>query len=358
LPRPKPRTEQIFFIGATNAPLDSLDPALTRPGRMGRHVWFRTPTKNDRLDIFNLYLDKVAHDPALDLEKRRDELARITNGYSPAMIEQICSMALTVAHHNNRHSFGWEDIVEAMTTVESGTAVGVEYVPEETRAVAIHEAGHAVAAHVYKKGAESTRLSVKMRGRSLGHHQAFEKEERFTHWQSEELANLTWGLGAMAAERVFYGENSNGVGGDVQTATAGAAWMVGASAMGPERVELNGGFKTDEEREAAREKIMKRFEHIGLQIMRRTGGDPSHPDPVQGVLMDPNKRALAAQLLGQAYVRAHHLVEANRAAVEHIADTLVERKEMYGDEVLELLDKAGLKVPEIDLTDDEQWPVV
>jgi ATP-dependent Zn protease len=358
MPRPKPRTEQIFFIGATNAPIESLDPALIRPGRMGRHVWFRTPTKDDRLDIFNLYLAKVTHDPALDDEKRRDELARITNGYSPAMIEQICSMALTIAHHDQRDRFGWQDIVEATTTIESGSAVGVEYLAEETKAVAIHEAGHAAAAHVYMKGAESTRLSVKMRGPSLGHHQAFEKEERFNRWQSEELANLTWTLGAMAAERVFYGETSRGVGGDVQGATARAAWMVGAQAMGPERVELNGGFESDEEREAAREKIMKQFERVGKQIMRRTGGDPSHPDPIQGVLMDMDKRALAAQLLGQAYVRAHHLIEANRPAVEHIAEILVERREMYGDEVLELLDEAKLVLPEVDLTDEKKWPVV
>jgi SpoVK/Ycf46/Vps4 family AAA+-type ATPase len=99
LPPPRPLGAQIYFIGATNVPMDVLDPALTRPGRMGRHVWFRTPTKEDRKDIFDLYLDRVAHDPALDSSNRRDEIARITNGYSPAMIEQICSMALTNAHH-------------------------------------------------------------------------------------------------------------------------------------------------------------------------------------------------------------------------------------------------------------------
>ena len=144
--------------------MEMLDPALTRPGRMGRHVWFRTPTKRDRLDIFDLYLAKVSHDEDLDTEKRRDELARVTNGYSPAMIEQVCSMALTIAHHDGRIAFSWDDIVEAMTTVESGTAIGTEYVPEETRAVALHEAGHAAAAHVYMKGAESTRLSIRRRG--------------------------------------------------------------------------------------------------------------------------------------------------------------------------------------------------
>ena len=89
LPAAKPRKEQVYFIGATNVPIDRLDPALVRPGRMGRHVWFRTPTKHDRLDILDLYIGKVSHNRDLDSPKRRDEIARITNGYSPAMIEQV-----------------------------------------------------------------------------------------------------------------------------------------------------------------------------------------------------------------------------------------------------------------------------
>src|SRR5262245_46430985 len=154
LPPPKPRPEQIYFIGATNVPIEQLDPALTRPGRMGRHGWFRTPTKAARADPFDLYLGRVSHVADLDRPERRDELARMTMGYSPAMIEQVCSMALTVAHHTGREAFGWEDIVDAMTTVESGTAVDVEYVPAETRAIAVHEAGHALAAHAYLTGPE------------------------------------------------------------------------------------------------------------------------------------------------------------------------------------------------------------
>ena len=103
-------------------PIATLDPALTRAGRMGRHVWFRTPTKQDRLDVFDLYLGRVAHEDELNKASRRDELARITMGYSPAMIEQVCSIALTYAHHSGRDRFAWEDLVEAMATVESGTA--------------------------------------------------------------------------------------------------------------------------------------------------------------------------------------------------------------------------------------------
>src|SRR6476659_4564324 len=349
LPAPRPRSEQIYFIGATNVPIEQLDPALTRPGRMGRHVWFRTPTKGDREDIFDLYLGRVSHVADLDRPERRDELARMTMGYSPAMIEQGCSMALTVAHHTGREAFGWEDIVDAMTTVESGTAVDIEYVPDETRAVAVHEAGHALAAHAYLKGAESTRLSIRRRGGSLGHHMALQKEERFSSWRSEEMARLIWALGAMAAERVFYGENSTGVGGDVQAATDRAAWMVGACGMAPEFVELR---CDDESEEEARERVMRKFQRIGTQIVNRTTSGSAEP----AVLHDPSQRQMVEQLLGQAYLAAHHLMDANREAVGKIADELVAKRELYGDEVLRLLAAQTVHMPEVDLTKDEAWP--
>jgi cell division protease FtsH len=364
LPHARPAGNQIYFIGATNVPMEMLDPALTRPGRMGRHVWFRTPTKHDRLDIFDLYLDKVSHDEDLDTDKRRDELARVTNGYSPAMIEQVCSMALTIAHHDGRLAFSWPDIVEAMTTVESGTAIGTEYVPDETRAVAIHEAGHAAAAHVYMKGSESTRLSIRRRGAALGHHQAREKEERFSSWRSDEQAQLVWALGAMAAERVFYGQNSTGVGGDVMSATARAAWMVGACGMAPEYPEQNGRtngkvVRRTKAADTKRDEILKRFEQIGLQIMNRTGnGGALGHDPLAGVLGDRDKRALAAQLLGQAYVSAYALIVHNKQAVEKIADALIEKKELFGDELVEILEDAKLKIPKTDLTQAKAWPAV
>jgi cell division protease FtsH len=357
VPPPKPRPEQIYFIGATNVPIEQLDPALIRPGRMGRHIWFRTPTKDDRKDIFDLYLEKVDHHPELASEKRRDELARITHGYSPAMIEQVCSMALTLAHSDGRSHFEWSDIVEAMTTIESGTAQGIDYVPEETKAVAIHEAGHAAASHVYMHDVLSTRLSIRKRGGSLGHHQAIEKEERFSSWRHEEVGKLVWTLGAMAAEHVFYGENSTGVGGDVQSATTRAAWMVGMCGMGPEPIDLNGRmFDSEEERQAEEERIMRRFEQIGLKIMNRARGAREQGDAIAAILGDPSKRTAAAQILGQAYITAVCLIRHNREQVLHIAETLVRRRELHGDEVVEVLDAAQLQAPEIDVTDETVWP--
>jgi hypothetical protein len=138
LPTPKPRKEQIYFIGATNVPIDSLDPALTRPGRMGRHVWFRTPTKQDRLDIFDLYITRVAHDPELDRPERRDEMARITMGYSPA-IEQVFRRSSTYAHHQGtgvrrgRPRRGDDDTPRSPVPRSASTT------SRGDRAVAIHE---------------------------------------------------------------------------------------------------------------------------------------------------------------------------------------------------------------------------
>jgi ATP-dependent Zn protease len=357
LPRAKPRGEQIYYIGATNVPMDRLDPALTRPGRMGRHVNFRTPTKEDRKDVFDLYLGKVAHDPALDEPKRRDEIARITNGYSPAMIDQVCSMALTNAQHEGKIAFEWEHLVQSMTTLESGTAVNVSYPDQELRSVAIHEAGHAVAAHVYTPDRESSRLSTRMRGGSLGHHQTFEREERFSRWQHDHIGALIHTLGAMAAENVFYDENTGGVGGDLQSATDTAAWMVGTAGMRPLRIDLEGRVPEGEDEDEYREKIMKRFERIGRTLMNRTRGSADfHADPIASILHDQFKSAVAAQILGQAYVIALNLVKNNKDAVDTIATRLADERELFGDELVELLDKQQLVKPELDYTKDETWP--
>jgi ATP-dependent Zn protease len=360
VPTPAPRKEEIYFIGACNVPIESLDPALTRPGRMGRHIWFRTPTVEDRKDIFDLYLHKADHEPELDTEHKRDELARMTNGYSPAMIEQCCSMALTIAHTEGRHAFGRTDILEAMATVETGTAVGVQYVESESRAVAIHEAGHAAASHVFNRDRLiSTRLTIRMRGAALGHYMAMEKEERFSKFRGELIGSLITTLGAMAAEHVFYGENSIGVGGDVQHATERAAWMVGACGMGPEPIQFKRTFDTPEQEADARREVRDKLERIGVTIMNRSsGGGMYGENPLGAVLGDRDKRRAAAEILGHAYIVAYCLMQGNRDAIEEIADELVHRRELYGDEVTELLDRVALRAPKVDLLEESTWPTV
>ena len=355
---PKPRAEEIYFIGATNVPLERLDPALVRPGRMGRHVHFRTPRWEDRRDIFDLYINKVAHEADLDTPRRRDEMARITSGYSPAMIDQVCSMALTNAHADGRDEFAWTDLVEAMTVVEAGVAIDQPVPEHERRATAIHEAGHAVCSHVFSENHMSTRLSIRRRGRTGGHHQAMQIEERQFPWRSDEVAGLIWTLGAMAAEWVFYEQNGVGVAGDLGQATVAAAHMVGVTGMGPTRVDLTGRIEDREEREAAEERIRSRCRDIGDQIMHRSGAGMMDAQPLAAVIADPAKRKLMTELLGQCFVIAHATIVANRDAVDEVASRLEQAGELYGDDVEDLLKSVGLHKPEIDLLEESTWPAI
>jgi hypothetical protein len=236
-----------------------------------------------------------------------------------------------------------------MTVIESGTAINVVYHDADARATAIHEAGHAAAAHVYCPELESSRLSIKMRGRSLGHHQAFEKEERFGKFQSRMFGELVHVVGAMAAELVFYGENSNGVGGDMQSTTWLASTMVGAAGMSPLPIDLKGQTFADENEEQTRERVQKRFEDIGLRLMNRTA------DGWQA-LQDPRKRSYAAQLIGEAFVTAYNLILQNRDQIEAVANAVIEEKEIYGDDLVRLLDEQNFQPAVIDYTDETVWP--
>jgi len=324
---------------------------------MGRHIHFRTPTWEDRRDIFELYLNKVAHDEELDTPGKRDELARITNGYSPAMIDQVCSLALTYAHAQGRERFSRMDLVEAMTTVESGVAIGQPYAQHEERATAIHEAGHAVCGHLFMENRLSTRLSIRKRGSSGGHHAAMEIEDRFGHWRSEEVGDLIWGLGAMAAEYVFYGQNRTGVTGDVQSVTSRAALMVGYRAMGPAAVDLTNRIADPDERRETEQRVRKRFETIGYQIMNRSPGGVDS-DAFAATLTDGEKRPLVAALLGQGFLVAYQTVLQNRDATERVAEQLIAAGELYGDDVTALLDMVGLRKPAIDVLDEATWPAI
>jgi hypothetical protein len=81
-------------------------------------------------------------------------------------------------------------------------------------------------------------------------------------------------------------------------------------------------------------------------------------DPIAAILADKEKSKTAAQLLGQAYVAAYATVLQNRRQVERIADELVERKEMHGDEVVDLLERVGITKPDIDYLAPETWPKI
>ena len=113
-------------------------------------IQFDMPTRENRKDIADLYFSKKAHDPELDTPQRREEFARVTEGFSPADIEQATSMALMYAFEDGRSAFTWKDLRESLVNVSMGLASPVEYSERDNISVARHEMGHAVSAHFYE----------------------------------------------------------------------------------------------------------------------------------------------------------------------------------------------------------------
>ncbi len=178
----------ILVIGATNR-ADDLDPALVRPGRFDRNIYFGLPGRSGRRDIFDYYLGRKAHEPELDDPARRDTLAAMTAGYSPVMIEHLLDEALIWALRRGANRLSWDDIQQAKMTEEIGLAQPVEYTEAERRTIATHEAGHATVAWLVGKGRNLEVLSIVKRKDALGLLSHSETEERFTKTKSEMRAH-------------------------------------------------------------------------------------------------------------------------------------------------------------------------
>jgi ATP-dependent Zn protease len=345
IPMLKPPRYNLFFVGATNRP-GVLDEAVTRPGRFGRQITFRMPTREDRKDIAALYFDRKSHDPELDTPSKREEFARITEGYSPAMIEQALSMALMYAFESERGAFNWRDLREAMGNIEAGLVQPVEYTEREKIATARHELGHAVAARFFLPEHAHVRLSIRMRASSLGHHRTAPEQEEFTMFRSQMAAHIRHSLGAIAAERVFYGENSNGVTTDLSGATRMASIMVGIVGMGGEQL---------------RPDVAKKAVGIGQNLissLEMGGGLLEGGNPMGSVLGNPQSRRTVAQILGAAYIDCWRLMYVNQEAIDQAVEALMVQGELVGDEIQGLLDSVGLRFPEEADPYPEDWPVV
>ena len=327
----------ILFIGATNRP-SVLDEALTRPGRFGRQIVFRLPTRDDRKDIASLYFDKKQHDPTLDTPSRRDEFARITEGYSPADIEQVLSLALLYAFNDGRQAFGWKDIREAMGNVEAGLAIPVEYTERDKIAVARHELGHAVASHFFKTDHAHVRLSIRRRattqGEIGGYHKSLPTEEEWMEFRSQMAADIRHFLGSIACEHVFYGENTSGVFGDLMQATAIASRMVGTIGMGPDKLDQQMSAKA------------ANFGEQLISVADLTQGVHVQGTWVGAVINNPRGRRVVAQLLGSAYIDDWRLMYVNKEAIDQAAEALIAQGELVGDEISGLLDSVGLRAPD------------
>jgi ATP-dependent Zn protease len=343
IPPLKAPAYNILFIGATNRPA-VLDEALTRPGRFGRQIVFRLPKREDRKDIAALYFDKKQHDPSLDTPSRREEFARVTDGYSPADIEQVLSLALLYAFEDSREALNWKDIREAMGNVEAGLAIPVEYTERDKVAVARHELGHAVASHFFKTDYAHVRLSIRRRASSFGeiggYHKALPTEEEWLEFRSQLAGDLRHAIGSLACEHVFYGENTTGVTMDLIQATNTACRMVGIVGMGPDRLDPQMSTKA------------ANFGEQLISVAEITQGLHEQATGVGAVLNNPRSRRVVAQLLGHAYIDDWRLMSVNKEAIDLAAEALIAQGELMGDEISGLLDSVGLRAA----TDADPYP--
>jgi len=301
----------ILLIAATNRG-DSLDPALLRPGRFDRRLYFDMPTKNERRDLLDYFLRTKSHEGSLDEDDVRERLAHDTFGYTPVMIEHLLDEALLVALRNGRDRMRPADVYEAKLSDELGLRQPVAYTDEERRAVATHEAGHATVAFFLGKDRRLEVLSIIKRRQSLGLLAHGDLEERFTKSRSELESHMAIALGGMAAEELFFGEPGTGPASDLSTATQTAALMVGALGMAGSLVSY----------EAVAE------------------GPISARNLVGKVLSDADGKRKVEELLDAQKARAAEVLESNRDVIEALRDALLDRDELIGEEILAVIHAA------------------
>jgi ATP-dependent Zn protease len=300
----------VLVVGATNRK-DDLDPALIRPGRFDRSIYFGLPGRRARSDIIAYYLGKKSHAADLDEHGAVDLVAGMTFGYSPAALERLMDEALVIALTHGRSAMNMSDVSEAKMLVELGVTDATIYTPDERDRVATHEAGHATVAYFVGQTRQLDVLSIVKRRDSLGLLQHSETEERFTQSREELHALLQIAMGGMVAEEHWFDEVSTGPAGDLAAATTIGAQMIGACGMGASLISVAAAGNG--------------FGGGGL---------------VDKVLADKDARAELDSLLMGSCDAAKDIVSKHPEVVEALRDALLDRDELVGSDITDVIEKA------------------
>ena len=306
--RPRPHPTNVMLIAATNR-ASALDPALLRPGRFDRILTFEPPGKKGRREIIDLMLDKRAHEPELDDDHVRDQLAALTTGYTPARLENLFDEALVEALRRGSRAMNLRDVHAARLVADVGLGQPVAYTDHEARLIATHEAGHAVVAHVVAPQRRLEVLTIIKRKDALGLLAHNDTEDVFTRSRSELLALIQIAFGGMVAEELFFGETSTGPSSDLNYATTVAAQMVGAAGMVGSLINLSAV----------------------------SGGAMSDTNLVGRVIADGPSREAVERLLADQKLVARRVLEQHRHLLGDLRDALLDRHELVGTEILEIL---------------------
>jgi cell division protease FtsH len=304
------RNDLTIVLAATNRP-DVLDSALLRPGRFDRRVLIDRPELAARRAI----LDVHTRGKPLGPDVKLDSIASNTPGFSGADLANLVNEAALNATRRGADAIGQEDFTQAYDKIVLGDPRETKLDVEEKRRVAVHESGHAVAAHFSLHSEPLHRVSIIPRGMALGVTQQTPAADRHIMTQAELRSRLCVLMGGYAAERVVLGDVSSGAESDLKKATDLAFRMVAHFGMSQRIGPVFHEHRT---------------EHPFLGQTLATEGGTS--DATVRVIEEETREVLTA-----AVADAQKLVEQHRQALDALVAVLLDRETIEGDELTRVL---------------------
>jgi len=313
--------EGVIMIAATNRP-DVLDPALLRPGRFDRRIMVPRPDVNGRFGILTTHTKKTPL--AKDVELKI--IARGTPGFSGADLENLVNEAALLAARNNQKNLNMSDFEFAKDKV----VMGLEYKSlvvsdKEKRNTAYHEAGHALVGKMIPGADPIHKITIIPRGMALGVTMRLPTEDRLTSSLEQNETELTILMGGRVAEEIVFNELTTGAANDIERATELAHKMVCEWGMSKALGPVSFG---------------KKDENIFLGRDVATGIGYSEET---ARIIDQEVKAF----VNKSYKRAKLILEKNRQTLERVAEALLEREVLEGEEFELLVQGKKLKPLEI-----------
>ena len=301
--------EGVILISATNRP-DVLDPALLRPGRFDRQVVVSLPDIKGREKILRVHMKKTPIAP----DVKPLILAKGTPGFSGADLENLVNEAALLAAKQDKERVAMVDFEEAKDKVYMGLERKSKVISEEDKkTTAYHEAGHALVARFLPFTDAVNKVTIIPRGRAAGV-TWFLPEERDFKYKDQLQSELSVAYGGRVAEELIFNRISTGAAGDIKQATDLAERMVrswGMSDLGP----LS---------------YAKGEEHIfiGREIAQHRDFSEETARRIDDEI---------AKLINNAYHRAHSVLKDNIDILHRLAEVLLEKETVLGDELDQLI---------------------
>ncbi|MGM0484968.1 MAG: ATP-dependent zinc metalloprotease FtsH [Candidatus Krumholzibacteriota bacterium] len=306
--------QAIVVLAATNRP-DVLDPALIRPGRFDRRIVLHLPRKKARVRILEIHSREVPLADDVDLEG----IAAMTVGFSGADLENLVNEAALLAGREKKDQVEMEDFNRARDKMLLGPKTDDIITDEEKEVIAYHEAGHAVVAQFLSRADPLQKVTIIPRGKSLGSTQQIPEKDRHNLKKAYLKEKIAVMLGGRAAERMVFGDISNGAANDLRESTRLARRMICLWGMSD---KLGPVYFQEGEEHTFLGKEMTRQKRYSEETAR---------------IIDEE----IAGLIGEMEEKAAGILEENRKKLDKLADRLMEQETVSRDEIDEILGAAG-----------------